>query len=236
MIFMITKLISRALIPMHEKLGLLIGLNSSDTTAKFLSKLLSRGGTVIDVGANRGDFASLCRQTCMQVKLVLIEPQIEMQPLLEKIMKEGDLFFPIALSNEQYRGYIDRKNIGDRKASLSEQSTELSIEVSTLDHIIADYGLKKVDLVKIDTEGNDFQVILGAQKSIQESVIDKILFEVNFKTLVRGELPQDIESWLRERGFRHFYRTTKWFGFIPLRKLENYRVENQNILCTKEPL
>ena len=228
--------LSRILTFIHEKIGLLIGLNSSDTTAKFLRKLLTNGSTVIDVGANRGDFALLCQEACKQVTMVLIEPQIEMQYSLQKIMRNGDLYFPVALSNVKYDGYINRKTIGDRKASLSEKSTNFPIQVSTLDQIITDCELKKVDLVKIDTEGNDFKVILGAQKSIQESVIEKILFEVNFKTLFGGSLPKDIELWLREHGFQYFYRTTKWLGFVPLKKLENYRAENQNILCTKVPL
>lgn len=228
--------LSRLLIPIHEKIGIWIGLNSSDTTPKFLRRILTKDSTVIDVGANCGDFAILCQQACMQLKLVLIEPQIEMQPILEKIMKPGDLFFPIALSNKKQNGYIDRKSVGDRKARLSENPTELSIQVSTIDDLIADCSFQKVDLVKIDTEGNDFQVIKGAKRSIQESVIDKIMFEINFKTFVNGNLPSDIEFWLREHGFKYFYRTTKWLGFVPLKKLENYRAENQNILCTRMPL
>jgi len=59
----------------------------------------------------------------------------------------------------------------------------LDIDVITLDMWAAEEGLTHIDLVKIDTEGNDLAVLLGATRLISERAIDVVQFEYNHRWL-----------------------------------------------------
>jgi FkbM family methyltransferase len=221
---------------MHDLVGRLLGLNSSDPSVKSLRKILNAHSTILDIGANQGDFAMLCRAAVPEVQLILVEPQPELKFQLEKILNPKDLYLGLAVSDTIEISFLSRRHENDRKAFLSNKRTNLPVQVSTVDTIISEHNIKLVDLLKIDTEGNDFKVLKGAENNIFDSKIRNILFEINYKTLLSGISPEEIEGWLRARNFSYFYRATRNFGFIPVNKLTNYRVETQNILATREKL
>ncbi len=56
---------------------------------------------------------------------------------------------------------------------------ELSVEVITLDDFITEYGIHRIDLLKIDTEGYEYPVLLGAKKALGAGIIECIQFEFN---------------------------------------------------------
>ena len=47
--------------------------------------------------------------------------------------------------------------------------------------------LKKIDYIKIDTEGHDYKVLLGAKKFIKKHKPKFIQFEMNYHYLFSGE-------------------------------------------------
>ena len=47
-------------------------------------------------------------------------------------------------------------------------SIEVPVAIQTLDNVIQAKGCSRLDFVKIDTQGNDYKVLLGGEKSIQE--------------------------------------------------------------------
>jgi FkbM family methyltransferase len=222
---------------LHTKSSTLLGLNASDPSPRSMKKFLPHNAVVLDIGANEGDFAALCKKACKSVKLVVVEPQKELEEKLLAILGPDDLCIWKAASNFVGVSAFHRKSIGDRKASLlpSKNSYDMNVGVTSVDQICEEYNLKRVNLLKIDTEGNDFRVLLGSEESIDKGSIDAIIFEVSYQTFMNGFTPQEIEGWLRDKGYSRFYRATKRLGFIPVAKLHNYRAETQNILVTREP-
>ena len=221
---------------LHTKSSTLLGLNASDPSPRSMKKFLPQNAVVLDIGANEGDFAALCKMACKSVKLVVVEPQKEMEEKLLTILGPDDLFICKAASNFIGVSPFNRKSIGDRKASLSSAKDphNMNVEVTSVDQICEEYNLKRINLLKIDTEGNDFRVLLGSEESIDKGSIDAVMFEISYQTFMNGFTPQEIEGWLRNKGYSKFYRATKRLGFIPVAKLHNYRAETQNILVTKE--
>jgi hypothetical protein len=47
-------------------------------------------------------------------------------------------------------------------------SLEVPVTVRTMDEVMQESGCQRLDFVKIDTQGNDYGVILGGERSIQE--------------------------------------------------------------------
>ncbi len=222
---------------LHSKSSTLLGLNASDPSPRSMKRFLPQNAVVLDIGANEGDFAALCKKACKSVKLVVVEPQKELKEKLLTVLGPDDICIWKAASNFVGVSAFNRKSIGDRKASLSSTKNlyDISVEVTSVDQIFEEYNLKRVNLLKIDTEGNDFRVLLGSEESINTGRIDAIIFEISYRTFMSGFTPQDIEIWLRDKGYSKFYRATKRLGFIPVAKLHNYRAETQNILVAREP-
>jgi FkbM family methyltransferase len=143
-----------------------------------LSKLISPGSTVVDVGANMGFMALIfSRITGKHGRVISLEPSKTTFNKLRKNLEENRLINVIC------------KNIGCASHSMAAELRKLSgssghsslavsaeeapntkaekVIVDTLDSIVAPYG--KVDFLKIDTEGFECEVLEGAQKVLEES-------------------------------------------------------------------
>lgn len=59
-----------------------------------------------------------------------------------------------------------------------------TVKVSTVDFLIGQYSLESIDLLKIDTEGNEYKVLRGAEQAIAGKAIKVIHFEFNEMNLV----------------------------------------------------
>ena len=83
---------------------------------------------------------------------------------------------------------------------LSEELGVVSVPVVTVDDIVAELRLDRVDFLKIDVEGGELGVLRGAEGTLLRDQ-PLLLFEVNVFCLWRygRTLPQDLFSWVRER-------------------------------------
>ena len=165
----------------RNKFSLALGFNNADVTSRILRKILinTELPTILDVGANVGEFASLCLQSFPNASLICIEPQAELNSLIMENTNQRANILNLALSSRLGRGSLIRRDIGDRKAHLNSSKAREShidlVEISTIDCILDKFAILKVDLLKIDTEGNDFNVLLGANNSLSLNKIDRIL-------------------------------------------------------------
>jgi len=58
-----------------------------------------------------------------------------------------------------------------------EMNIEEKVDIQTLDNFCKKNKIKKIDLLKIDVEGNELNVLKGAEKMINAGLIDYIQFE-----------------------------------------------------------
>ena len=77
--------------------------------------------------------------------------------------------------------------------------TEL-VQTITLDKFIIDNNLKKIDLLKIDTEGNEYNVLKGLEKKI--NIVSNILIEIHHRELFLNYNPEEIHQYLIDNGFK----------------------------------
>ena len=54
------------------------------------------------------------------------------------------------------------------------------VEIDTIDSFVSTNEISRIDLIKIDTEGFDFNVLLGANKTLTDQIVDFIVCEVGF--------------------------------------------------------
>jgi FkbM family methyltransferase len=82
-------------------------------------------------------------------------------------------------------------------AELHQQAvTATEVRVDTLDNVAAQYGLARIDYLKIDTEGNELAVLEGGARLLGESRIGYIHFEFNEMNVVSRVFLRDFRKLL----------------------------------------
>ena len=76
------------------------------------------------------------------------------------------------------------------------------ILATTLDAYCSKHAIPYIDLLKIDVEGAEYQVLLGARQLLEQKRIRCCIFEFGSTTFDMGNSPADIESYLAQHSYR----------------------------------
>ena len=82
----------------------------------------------------------------------------------------------------------------------AEKTTQ--VDVVTIDDFCAKNGISKIDILKSDTQGFDFEVLKGSAQLMERNKISLIYLEVMFSAMYRG-LPRfdEMYRFLLDRNF-----------------------------------
>ena len=95
-------------------------------------------------------------------------------------------------------------------------------KIIPLKEFMIEEKINKVDLIKIDTEGFEYNTLLGLEDYIKK--INFILFEHHYDNmLIKNYKFGDIHRLLQENGFKKIFKTK-----MPFRKSFDYIYENKN--------
>jgi len=189
--------------------------------SETLWRIVDEGETCIDVGANIGYVTSLmAHRVGSSGKVIAFEPhpsiyqrlssnvrgwhteknwmQIETSNLaISDHLGKAQLFIPADF--DQNQGTASLMPASDAVDYSSNQ--QLAVDTDTLDNL---FGNLTVELLKIDVEGHEISVLLGAKKLLRENRIRDILFEEH------QPYPNPVSEFLQEKGYS-IYRVTKGF-------------------------
>lgn len=122
------------------------------------------GGVVVDIGANIGAFSLYAAQHANRV--YAIEPEPNNLKALKNNIELSKLnnitVVPFGISDKN-----DIAVISDRGGGSTIKDDGIfgaEIELITLDALFANYNINDVDVLKIDVEGSEVEIILGASK------------------------------------------------------------------------
>ncbi len=76
------------------------------------------------------------------------------------------------------------------------------VQATTIDAYCQQHRIKQIDFIKIDVEGAEYQVLLGAQQMLSQRRIRCGLFEFGQTTFDMGNNPQAIETYLKQNGYK----------------------------------
>lgn len=182
--------------------------------SRFLRQNLRPGSRALDIGANIG-----CHTLIMAAaagadgQIHAFEPHPEAADRLEA---------NLAL-NRIRNCRLRREAVGDRpgkallhapagpqspgvsslyRANIAGEAREIPVPVTTLDAFAEESGLSSLDLIKIDTEGNELRVIRGGRRLIS-SLRPLLVFEYSPRTwAAAGESFGETRGLLAEIGYR----------------------------------
>jgi len=170
---------------------------------RFILHFVPEEGYFIDVGANIGYYTCLISKAKTKTKIVSVEPI----PGTFKVLNLNCCLnnVKVITVNKALWSRITRVNFGIPKLkkmylyglshseSRDARLSSIEIPATTLDFILERYKFPRVDLVKIDTEGAEYKVLLGAKKSLEK--IRYLYVEC------RKNLEESVKNYLRKYGF-----------------------------------
>lgn len=198
-----------------ENVGFDIFINGiyEPETVLFLNRLLPEKGILIDVGANIGSISiPLCKQRG-DIRVVAIEAAPWLYRYLERNVKES-IVRNIELVNcavyDQDETYISFFSPEDKfgKGSMAPVFTDSAVRVKTrtIDSMVRERRISKVDVIKVDVEGFEDFVFRGASELLSGPGAPTIYFEfVDWAESRAGELAAGAaQNTLMEFGYRLF--------------------------------
>lgn len=201
-------------------MGLLNYENTKVSGEKAFLRYLTRhgklnAGVIFDIGANIGHYAVMLRQHNISLPIYAFEPHPVSFKKLRETAARYD-FTPIRKGagdrETQARIYDYSGNTGSEHASMyravieqlhSAEAAETSIQLTTIDAFIEEHSIRKIALLKIDTEGNELNVLKGAREAIRKGYIDVIQLEFNEMNVIARTFFKDI---INELPGYEFYR------------------------------
>ena len=214
---------------------------SSDLFLNFIKE----DSVVVDVGANYGYYSLLAHSKNRNGKIYSIEPVKENLEVLSKSIKENS-FKNIYIIDVAISDFIGEAEFNVTEASdsagfyehpFTKTYEKRTVKVETLDNLFKD---KKIDILKIDTEGNEIKVIQGAKNVIKNNPQMKIFIEFAPLCLkMAGENPDSLISTLINYGFSVIMLNEDIRKVYELKKgsdWQNLISENDycNLLCVKD--
>ncbi len=166
--------------------------------------------TVLDVGANKGDYTSAClsRFPYAQVHSFEIVPATY-QKLLKNVGNKKDVCLNnFGLSNSRGSIEINYNPDDDGSSSLIEGSNihdglweKVHVNVIKGDDYLTDREISSVDLLKVDVEGAEHLVFDGFSKSFANSSISAVQFEFGMVNIYSKFLLRDFWELFSKHGF-----------------------------------
>lgn len=143
--------------------------------ARMLS-VLPEGGTAIDIGAHKGAYTFwMARRVGRRGAVASVEPQKRVAEGLERSLGAWGMrqvrVVNAAASNRSGQGTINIPRDSTHGASMRSLNADRAVDVTpvrliTIDELVAEHGLPRLDFIKIDAEGHEIEIVEGGLDAI----------------------------------------------------------------------
>jgi FkbM family methyltransferase len=204
--------------------------NNFDAIIKFLIKELYKikNPIIFDVGANIGQsierFSSLFKSE--EFKIYSFEPTPKLFQILKNKydLKKNIKLFQLALDDEITKSkffsyeydainsliqtdenskFHKSRQIALNNSDCSNFTNEIEVQTTKIDNIVDEQNIDKIDVLKIDTQGNEDRVLEGSKKLLNSNKINLIELELILGFGYQRQMSfYDIEKVLSPYGYR----------------------------------
>lgn len=204
-----------------------------DITREKLYSLVKTGDVIFDVGTNVGEtllhFAKITGESGF---VYGFEPDEKNYANVLKNISLNDFenvhVFDLGVSDKAetlklFR--VDSHNLGMNRILNEAEAAEFedftTIETNTLDHIVEENKIEKVDVIKIDIEGYEMHALRGA-KELLKKFQPRLFIEVGYTRLLKhGTSPNEMIDFLQNLNYSVYHAETDEkidsdFDFSPL--------------------
>lgn len=212
--------ITRLALKIRNQLQLIIGYHitafsnfETNGERNILQYIVANSNIIIEVGANIGQYMgevmAISQAKNKQLQIHTFEPAPSAFKILEENFKnfENVTCYNMALSKTIGKAIFYETETASETSSLIKRNQEkyhaqYEVEVNTLDNLFATMEL--IDFIKIDTEGNDFITLQGAENLIKQQKIRYIQFEYGDNWRFAGNTLIGCMNFLENYGYHVF--------------------------------
>lgn len=193
--------------------GLRFGVGASVEHEPVMARLSP--ATVVDVGANVGQFSLLISALHPNARLIAFEPMPDAAATWRRLFDGSGRAevhtVAIGAKAETATLHVSARAdsssllpIGEGQTTVfpgTEEAGTLAIAVAPLDAFVSAADIQRPALLKIDVQGYELEVLRGAESLLP--CFDHVYVEASFMTLYEGQpLFDEVAAFLTARGFR----------------------------------
>ncbi|WP_300570326.1 FkbM family methyltransferase [Flavobacterium sp.] len=174
----------------------------------YLNSVLKEDSTFIDIGTNKGIYLYQAEKIIQSGKIVGFEPNQEMVKFASHLFPKAQIF-PLAVSSQTGTSVLNipKKGTGlqDTRGSiedLGDNVVRVEIKTITLDDWSSQQNIAKIDVVKIDVEGHEWDAIQGCKKMLE---VIRPIFIVEIELRHAKYAIADIFEFIKGFGYDVFY-------------------------------
>ncbi len=174
--------------------------------------------TVFDVGAYHGIVSEDALTKNANIEVHLFEPNnAAFEVICKKFAGKNIHLINKAVSDtngtkklylnhfEQTNSLLESNSVDDHLDELTKNIASQNVDVITLDKYCKSINLHEIDFLKIDTQGNSFQVLSGAAELLRKKQIKYIYVETEFIQIYKEQKCfSEIEIFMRSIGYQLF--------------------------------
>jgi len=169
---------------------------------------------IVDVGANRGQFALIARKVFPHTAIYSFEPLEEASCVFQKTFADdaNAHLYPYAIGRENTSATLHVTRVDDSSSMLpvtetlsaifpavTEKETR-QVKILPLSQALADVSIPPASLLKIDVQGFELDVLWGCEDLLGK--FSHLYIECSFIELYKGQaLAHQIIGWLQNKGF-----------------------------------
>ncbi len=167
---------------------------------------------IVDIGANVGDWTLMfARHMSTTPAGLLFEPNPETANRLRAVLAESrfdacEVIEAAASDRDGSASFFAEEDCGETSslysANLRAAARATTVKISRLDHELSSRRISIVDVLKIDAEGHDFCVLLGAEAYIATRRIGMLQFEYNAPWVNAGATLTRAYDFLQSHGYK----------------------------------
>ena len=151
--------------------------------AAFLEAIRARGfypSSILDIGANRGEWSRNAKSVFKRSNCFLIEPQEEMKPFLDKFCADfpGSKWFLAGAGSAEgeltltlWADFAGSSFIPGPTEKFEEILERRRVPILTIDQLIQTKEIIMPELVKIDVQGFELEVLKGGQECLNRAQV-----------------------------------------------------------------
>jgi FkbM family methyltransferase len=185
---------------------------------------IKEGDVVIDIGAYIGLFTLKAAKAVGNKGIVIaIEPETDNLTFLARNLKRNHIRNVVIIkkgvwsSRGKQRFFLSNESVRHSFLNLGAANRFVETEVDTLDNILKELGIKKVNLIKMDIEGAEIEAYKGMKETLKHDELN-LAFAAYHKINGKEKTYKTVAPWLERDGFQIFTKQGFVYGKKALRK------------------
>lgn len=198
--------------------SLSIGNYKCEPELLYIQQVLKPDSVFIDIGTNKGIYLYQAEKVIKTGKVIGFEPNMSLVNYIKPLFPKAEIY-PFAVSSKSGTAVLNipKKGNGlqDTRASLEamgEDVEKVEIQMIALDEFAKEKQWSKIDLIKIDVEGHEFDAVKGCE-NILKNIKPIFIIEIELR---HAHYPiKDIFDFIISFGYEVFYFDRKTLKPVP---------------------